>query len=124
MITENFAQQGWQCPICKRVYSPFTPCCFNCGDETKTSTSTDINGTGYVDWLKQQTITTSTYKPQEDNFTSISTGYAQFSAEDIITCDYCKHNAGLPRNNGTTEYSGACKKCVAKDMWEAKEDET
>lgn len=26
-----FAQQGWQCPICKRVYSPFTQMCFYCG---------------------------------------------------------------------------------------------
>lgn len=25
------APQGWQCPICKRVYSPTTPCCFYCG---------------------------------------------------------------------------------------------
>ena len=35
----KFAQQGWQCPICKRVYSPFTPCCYYCGGESKTWTS-------------------------------------------------------------------------------------
>ena len=35
-------QQGWQCPLCKRVYSPFTPCCFYCGEEGMTKTSTDI----------------------------------------------------------------------------------
>lgn len=122
MIIENFAQQGWQCPICKRVYSPFTTMCYYCGGDTVISTG--IHGTGDVDWLKQQTITTSTYKPQEDNFTSISNGRVTFSAEDIRTCDYCKHNAGLPRNNGTMEYSGACKKCVAKDMWEAKKNDT
>lgn len=28
MINENFAQQGWQCPICKRVYSPMTAMCY------------------------------------------------------------------------------------------------
>lgn len=28
-----FAQQGWQCPICKRVYSPFTQMCFYCGQK-------------------------------------------------------------------------------------------
>ena len=32
-----FAQQGWQCPICKRVYSPFTQMCFYCvGKEVST----------------------------------------------------------------------------------------
>ena len=112
MITENFAQQGWQCPICKRVYSPFTPMCYCCGAEGITRTSTGTSS----DWVKHQ--------KEPSSYTSVSTGYAQFSAEDIGTCDYCKHNAGLPRNNGTTEYSGACKKCVAKDMWEAKKDET
>lgn len=61
------------------------------------------------------------HKDEEPNFTSISTGYATYTAEDIRTCDYCKHNAGLPSNNGTMEYSGACKNCVAKDMWEKKE---
>ncbi len=114
MITENFAQHGWQCPICKRVYSPFTPSCFYCGNEQIITTTGAT--TARTDWVEHQ--------KEPSSFTSVSTGYAQFSAEDIRTCDYCKHNAGLPRNNGTTEYSGACKKCVAKDMWEAKKDET
>lgn len=26
------APQGWQCPICKRVYSPLTPMCYYCGN--------------------------------------------------------------------------------------------
>lgn len=29
------APHGWQCPICKRVYSPTTPCCFYCGESMK-----------------------------------------------------------------------------------------
>lgn len=34
------AMQGWQCPICKRVYSPFTHMCTYCGKkEVKTTTS-------------------------------------------------------------------------------------
>ena len=33
-------QQGWQCPICKRVYSPNTMMCFYCGGECKTTTTT------------------------------------------------------------------------------------
>lgn len=26
----NFPQQGWQCPVCKRVYSPTVTMCFTC----------------------------------------------------------------------------------------------
>ena len=53
MMTENYnyPQQGWQCPICKRVYSPSTPCCLSCGGESVTFTS-NSTGTPYVvpDW--------------------------------------------------------------------------
>ena len=40
MTNEIIAQQGWQCPICKRVYSPQTMMCFYCGGECKTTTTT------------------------------------------------------------------------------------
>ena len=40
MINFSFAQQGWQCPVCKAVFSPFTPICYNCRG-TKTSYSTN-----------------------------------------------------------------------------------
>lgn len=36
-----FAQQGWQCPICKRVYSPFTSMCLYCGKK-ETSTINEL----------------------------------------------------------------------------------
>lgn len=29
-------QQGWQCPVCKRVYSPSTSMCRYCGDKETT----------------------------------------------------------------------------------------
>lgn len=46
MYNENFAQQGWQCPICKRVYSPMTFMCYYCGDNIDIAiTST---GTGSI----------------------------------------------------------------------------
>ena len=36
-----FIPQGWQCPICKRVYSPTTSLCLYCGNEHhKTNTIT------------------------------------------------------------------------------------
>lgn len=34
--------EGWQCPICKKVYSPFVTSCFQCGnDNIRISTGTD-----------------------------------------------------------------------------------
>ena len=116
MDNYNFAQQGWQCPICKRVYSPLTMMCYYCGGVAVISTGSTVDiGVIDIDWQKHQSVTAPVYKPQDDNFTSIST-----TAEDIVTCDNCKHNVGLPRNNGTMEYSGACKNCIAKDKWEQK----
>lgn len=29
--------QGWQCPVCKRVYSPTTSMCCYCGPNTQTA---------------------------------------------------------------------------------------
>lgn len=41
MINENIGvSQGWQCPICGRVYSPMIPMCYYCGGEQKTITYT------------------------------------------------------------------------------------
>ena len=58
----DFVPQGWQCPICKRVYSPFTPMCWYCGNgkqTTVTSTGTDINP-GYMppinEWGDSKTV--------------------------------------------------------------------
>lgn len=34
-----FGQQGWICPKCGRVYSPFTPMCLYCGGGDTTITS-------------------------------------------------------------------------------------
>lgn len=34
------APQGWQCPICKRVYSPSMPMCFYCGNSSSESNIT------------------------------------------------------------------------------------
>ena len=37
---EGFAPHGWQCPICRRVYSPTTPMCYYCGNGVVTTTTT------------------------------------------------------------------------------------
>ena len=38
-------QQGWQCPICKRVYSPTTSMCYYCSGETTTTTTNNFSMT-------------------------------------------------------------------------------
>ena len=40
--TQVLAQQGWQCPVCKRVLAPFVPECPCGGQGLKTYTT--ING--------------------------------------------------------------------------------
>jgi len=50
----NSAPQGWQCPICRRVYSPNTPWCFYCGNETyTTSTTLEVKPNNNIpEWMK------------------------------------------------------------------------
>lgn len=49
--------QGWQCPVCKRVYSPMTYMCFYCCGHGQTIASTETNSKK-VDWTLPTTITT------------------------------------------------------------------
>jgi hypothetical protein len=37
----NFIAQGWECPKCKRVYSPTTTMCIACPQYTKSVTTTN-----------------------------------------------------------------------------------
>lgn len=39
MFDYEFVQQGWQCPVCRRVYSPSTPMCYTCGNGRETITT-------------------------------------------------------------------------------------
>lgn len=53
----GFAPQGWQCPICKRIYSPTYPWCIFCGNTTTTTatttTKTIMINTDKTDWLEE-----------------------------------------------------------------------
>jgi len=56
---ERFAQQGWQCPICRRVYAPNTPMCYYCGNEQITTTTTlnietDKTKESINEWIAEQ----------------------------------------------------------------------
>ena len=37
---DSYITQGWQCPICRRVYSPTTPMCWYCGNESTSASNT------------------------------------------------------------------------------------
>lgn len=43
----GYAPQGWQCPVCGRVYSPSTTMCFYCNNSP---TNTNSNGTFKVEY--------------------------------------------------------------------------
>ena len=59
MYEFNWAPQGWQCPVCRRVYSPTTPWCYFCGNETYTTSTTttveakDNNVPEWMKWMPQ-----------------------------------------------------------------------
>jgi hypothetical protein len=40
MIQTSFVPQGWECPKCKRVYSPTTSMCSHCPEHSQGYTST------------------------------------------------------------------------------------
>lgn len=62
------AQQGWQCPVCKRVYAPFISECPYCGryDNTVTNIGT---GTGQplIDWCRHTSYTGTNMKVTLNN---------------------------------------------------------
>ena len=45
-------QQGWQCPICGRVYSPTTMMCLYCGNKKES-----ISTTYTIDYVHHERIT-------------------------------------------------------------------
>lgn len=45
-------QQGWQCPICKRVYAPFVSECFNCGRVNVVTNVEVENISSEIDWSR------------------------------------------------------------------------
>jgi hypothetical protein len=41
-IDTPFVAQGWQCPCCRRIYSPKTPMCFYCPPKAGAVTVTHL----------------------------------------------------------------------------------
>ena len=46
MYDFSYTPQGWQCPVCKRVYSPSTLMCLYCGgDKVNVTTGSNVGTT-------------------------------------------------------------------------------
>ena len=84
-------QQGWQCPICQRVYSPTTCMCFTCGkQEVKTTDNTSDNNP--AKWKGKTTSVTGQSPVQYVNVdlpTYGGTGLCEHSIV-AIACPYCE----------------------------------
>ena len=50
-------EQGWQCPICKRVYNPRQEMCLFCGQEEKKQSLTNLG-----DWISTNPCIVNTQK--------------------------------------------------------------
>ena len=57
-LGKEFIEQGWQCPLCKRIYAPSTPMCPYCGGNMKVKTTTSVS----TDDMEEDSTTTSSYK--------------------------------------------------------------
>ena len=78
-------QQGWQCPICKRVYSPFTPMCYYCGKKDTSSDDQITYGSGTVlppkNWDTVYCDCINTSENPGDKF--VSHNYGFFNPKDL-----------------------------------------
>ena len=63
------AMQGWQCPLCKKIYGPFVQECLHCNNTESTITTTigddpDKMTTTTIDWTKHESKTWEKHIPQ------------------------------------------------------------
>ena len=57
MFEQQPAQQGWQCPVCRRVYAPWMASCLNCGGERQTISTTINQPLTELDFVKMYGMT-------------------------------------------------------------------
>ena len=53
----SFAPQGWQCPVCKRVYSPWESMCRYCGNGAENVNAPSTTGVPLIDWSRTTSTT-------------------------------------------------------------------
>lgn len=42
---QTLVQQGWQCPLCKKIYAPHIPECYSCNNRESTITTSNTKDT-------------------------------------------------------------------------------
>lgn len=68
----TYVPQGWQCPVCKRVYAPSMSYCTSCGEQKVTVTNVTVKD-GEEDFWK---------KYLNESITPIKGPEAHFEKED------------------------------------------
>lgn len=53
----KYIQQGWQCPVCGKVYAPWVSECDCHKIEVTGTTTTKYDYSGYTDYAQQESIT-------------------------------------------------------------------
>ena len=67
-----FIKEGWRCPQCHKIYSPFIGFCPNCNGGTKTTSST----TAMPEWIYKEDTSKGTAAPNNWWDTYINTTLA------------------------------------------------
>ena len=69
-------REGWQCPVCGRVYSPIITMCYYCGNETTSTTTTttmreatEEERKGVRDYIDSISVSPSTFRFNVENET-------------------------------------------------------
>lgn len=106
--------EGWQCPICKKVYAPFVTSCFQCGDgNIRTSTGADYIAPKAVAVIHpQEQIDRGMIKKKED---------AKIIDPPFIACPYLKNETKGLACAHTKTCKGPCELVNKMNMEEDKE---
>lgn len=96
----EFVEQGWQCPVCHRIYSPLTIMCLYCGNKTETTVATTITSTSALEknWVTPEQISKEVLDKKDE------------PDEIRERCESCKHRYALK------EYEYSKFGCADTDM--------
>ena len=97
-------EQGWQCPICKRVYNPRQEMCLFCGQEEKKQSLTNLG-----DWISTNPCIVDTIKGptniKETNGTPGSQFYTTTTTTGIISLEELSPSVTLNSENSIPQCS-------------------
>lgn len=106
-------EQGWQCPICKRVYNPRQEMCLYCGGSSVSSSVTPTKPFpqgGEISWDTINSITHA-INTNDNNWTTITSSCGEAISADKLS-------------NNTVEINGVELKTMVENSVKEKLDET